>query len=282
MVFFASLTALLMVKAISDADEYYLAAAILAVAGCAMTKFEGIDLCGRLVLRVAAALLAARLVEETHPVEKRRWLPSFVCCHTSGFGSTSPSFIPNPAGGTQGVATPASTLHRFPQTWFLNIFGRFFNSGFFHWQPGNHDHLQWTGKWTGFGGLVNEQLSVLPWLLLILLALAWWKRRGRLALGSLTVVIIGVFTVLALVIACLPRMQGDLAKAIDFSSSNEVGRYSYPFFAAWFLAVAAIWFDDPQSSQPSSPPNTPRASAAPSRGSAFQKTTMTCLLRLFP
>ena len=42
MVFFASLTALLIVKAISGADEFYLAAAILAVAGCAMSKFEGI------------------------------------------------------------------------------------------------------------------------------------------------------------------------------------------------------------------------------------------------
>ena len=31
-------------------------------------------------------------------------------------------------------------------------------------------------------------------------------------------------------------MQGDLANAIEFSTSNEVGRYSYPFFAAWFLA----------------------------------------------
>src|SRR5208282_2467513 len=38
MVFFLSLTALLIVKAISCADEFYLAAAILAAAGCAMTK----------------------------------------------------------------------------------------------------------------------------------------------------------------------------------------------------------------------------------------------------
>jgi hypothetical protein len=270
MVFSASLTALLMVKAISDADEYYLAAAILAVTACAMSKFEGI---------VYAAACFFVLLPFCW---RRSWLKKCVLWKSAvaaivclvpyvWFRLDKPILHPESGWWHAGVASPASALYRFHQTWFLNIFGRFFNSNFFQWQPGNHDHLQWAGKWIGFGGFVNEQLSVLPWLLVILLVLAWWKRRGRLALGSLTVVIIGVFSVLAFVIACLPHMQGDLSKAIEFSSSNEVGRYSYPFFAAWFLAVAAIWFNDPQSSQPSSPPNTPRASAAPGPAAPSKK-----------
>ena len=112
---------------------------------------------------------------------------------------------------------------------------------------------------------MNEQLSVLPWLLLILLALALWKGRARLALGSLAIVMLGVLTVLSFAIVCLPRMQGDLANVIDFSSSSNAGRYSYPFFAAWFLAVASAWFDNPQPPQPVNLPNTPRASAPPGR-----------------
>jgi hypothetical protein len=181
--------------------------------------------------------------------------------------------VPHPESGWwhAGTASPAAALYRFHQTWFLNICGRFFNSHFFHWQPGNHDHLQWAGEWIGSGGFVNEQLAILPWLLVVMLVLAWWKRRHRLALGSLSVVMLGVFSVIAFVIACLPRMQGDLANAIEFSTSNEVGRYSYPFFTAWFLAVAAAWFDDPQPSSSTNVPNPSRANVTRDRAALSPK-----------
>ena len=262
MVFFVSLTALLMVKAISGADEFYLAAGLLAAAGCATTKFEGI-IYSAVWFCVLLPLCWWRGWLQK-PVLWKSVLAAGICLLPyAWFRLDKP--IPHPESGWwhAGVASPASALYRFHQTWFLNIFGRFFNNGFFHWLPGNHDHLQWAGKWIGFDGFVNEQLAVLPWLVVILLALAWWKGRGRLALGSLTVVIIGVFTVLAFVIACLPRMQGDLTNAIEFSTSNEVGRYSYPFFAAWFLAVAAIWFDDPQPLPSATTPHPPRDNPPP-------------------
>ena len=269
MVFFVSVTALLIVKAISCADEFYLAAAILPAAGCATVKFEGV---------IYAAIWFCALL----PLCWRRgWLkkPMLWKCVLVAvlcllpyvwFRLDKPVLHPESGWWHTGIAAPALTLHRFPQAWFLNLCARFFNSDAFHWLPGQNDHLQWAGKWIGAGTFVNEQLTVLPWLTLILLALALWKGRARLALGSLTVVIFGVLTVLSFVIACLPRMQTDLANVIEFSTGSDVGRYSYPFFAAWFLAVAAIWFDKPQAPQPASLPDAPRAGvsrnpAAPSK-----------------
>jgi hypothetical protein len=189
------------------------------------------------------------------------------------FRLEKPVLHPESGWWRSGMAAPASTWHRFPQAWFLNVCGRFFNSDFFHWQSGDGDHLQWMGKWTGLGSLVNDQLTVLPWLLLVLLALALWKGRARLVLGSLTLVIFGVFTVLSLVTACLSNVQSDLSNVIDFSTTADMGRYCYPFFAAWFLAVAAVWFDDALFSRPASAPNAPRAEPPTSRAVPAKETT---------
>jgi hypothetical protein len=270
MVFFVSLTALLIVKAISCADEFYLAAAILAAAGCATTKFEGVVYSA--VWFCALLPLCWRRGWLKKPILWKSVLVAIICLLPyAWFRLDKPVLHPESGWWQAGIAAPALTLHRFPQAWFLNVFGRFFNSDFFHWLSANGNHLQWAGKWTGPGSFVNEQLTVLPWLLLILLALALWKGRARLALGSLTVVMLGVFTVLSFVIACLPAMQSDLSNVIDFSTGNQVGRYYFPFFAAWFLAVAVIWFDDPQPSPSATAPNSPRDNPPPSRAMPPQK-----------
>jgi hypothetical protein len=270
MVFFVSLTALLIVKAISCADEFCLAAAVLAAAGCAMTKFEGVIysavwFCALLPFCWWRGWLKKPVLFKSVAAAVICFLP-FVW-----FRLDKPVLHPESGWWHAGIAAPALTLHRFPQAWFLDLFGRFFNSNFFHWQPVNGDHLQWAGKWAGPGSFVNEQLSLLPWLLLILLALALWKGRARLVLGSLAVVILGVLSVLSFVIVCLPRMHGNLANVIDFSSSNEVGRYSYPFFAAWFLAAASVWFDNPQTSQPAGLSNAPRTGSSPGPAAPSKK-----------
>ncbi|MFZ1073489.1 MAG: hypothetical protein WAO21_08660 [Verrucomicrobiia bacterium] len=270
MVFFVSLTALLIVKAISCADEFCLAAAVLAAAGCAMTKFEGVIysavwFCALLPFCWWRGWLKKPVLFKSVAAAVICFLP-FVW-----FRLDKPVLHPESGWWHAGIAAPALTLHRFPQAWFLDLFGRFFNSNFFHWQPVNGDHLQWAGKWAGPGSFVNEQLSLLPWLLLILLALALWKGRARLALGSLAIVILGVLSVLSFVIVCLPRMHGNLANVIDFSSSNEVGRYSYPFFAAWFLAAASVWFDNPQTSQPAGLSNAPRTGSSPGPAAPSKK-----------
>ena len=243
MVFYVSLTALLVMNAISRGDEFYLAAAILAGAGCAMTKFEGIVYSA--VWFCVLLPLCRRRGWLKKPILGKSVLVAALCLLPYvWFRLEKPVLHPQSGWWHSGMATLGPTLHCFPQAWFLNVFGRFFNSHFFHWQSANGNHLQWIGKWIGPGSLVNDQLVVLPWLVLVLLALALWKGRARLALGSLTLVIFGVFTVLSLVIACLPNAQSDLSNVIDFSTTPDMGRYYYPFFAAWFLAVTAAWFDD--------------------------------------
>jgi hypothetical protein len=251
MVFYLSLTVLLIINALSRADDLALAAAIPLIAGCAMIKFEGVV--------YAAAWFCVLL-----PFCRRHgWLKNsniwksallaLVCLLPYVlFRLAKPTPHPESGWWHAGIASPGSVWHRFPQVWFLDICSRFFSRDFFTWEAATHDHLHWVGHWSGPGGFVNEDLAVLPWLSVILLIISLWKARSRFALASLTAVMAGVLTILSLVIACLPRMQASLPDVIDFSS-NVVGRYYYPFFAAWFLGIAAAWFLPEDRSPPSQP-----------------------------
>jgi hypothetical protein len=269
MVFFVSLTALLLLRAISARDELCLAASMLALVGCAMTKFEGMVyaalwFCLLLPIGWKYGWLKRDLCKR--PLLWKSALVAALCLLPYGWYRLGRP-VPHPESGwwLSGMATPASSLHRFPQAWFLNVFGRFFSTDFFRWRSLDGDHMQWVGQWTGVSSFVNDQLSVLPWLLLALLAFALWQGRARLALACLSIVMLGVFTLLSLVIACLQRMQGDVLKVIDFSAANQVGRYCYPFFVAWFLAATAAWFND--SDEPETPPSPQGPRAISSRHS---------------
>ena len=132
-------------------------------------------------------------------------------------------------------------MHRFSQIWFLNVFARFFDAKFFSWQDVN-DRLQFTGHWGGLGSLANEQLSILPWLLMALIVITLiFKSRERLTVGVFSGIIIVILSILSFVIACL-RVD-DLPGGIDFTI-GVVGRYFYPLFVAWFLAIVALWLPD--------------------------------------
>jgi hypothetical protein len=143
-----------------------------------------------------------------------------------------------------------------PETWFLNLVGRFFNQDFFRWQSPDGERLQWAGQWLGSSSFANQQLSVLPWILVPLLVLAFWRGRFRVALAWLLAIDLALFSMLSLVIACLPRMQKNLQTVIEFSTTGQVGRYFCPFFIALFLATIATWFDEasPGASTAHAPP----------------------------
>jgi hypothetical protein len=152
------------------------------------------------------------------------------------------------------ASKPAVALPHFPQVLFLNIFARFFSAPFFQWTP-QGDHMQWTGHWTGLGCLVNPEISVLPWLLLVLLILSViFKPGGRKTIIILSAVTLAVFTFLSFVEACLP--DWDTSQMINMGC-NISGRHFYPFFVAWFLGVATLWFVDEKPS-PESPSIQPR------------------------
>lgn len=240
MVFGTCLAALLMVSVMYQENELAAPALVLVLAECFSTKFEG-------ALFAAAGFCVLFLF-----CLWRGWLKNkaFWKCAAVAAISQVPYFfyrLSKPVADNQagwfhiGMAAPHAALHRYPQVWFLEVFARFFTSGFFQWQPAGQS-LHWAGHWTGWNSLLNEQLSILPWLLLVLLAISIiYKSKGRVAIAALSGVILFIFSFLSLVVSCL--YSNDLAGAIDFAC-NTVGRYYYPFFTAWFLGTAAVWFMD--------------------------------------
>lgn len=238
LVFYISLAALLIVAAVYAGFEIAPAALVLVLAGCFSTKFEGV-----LFTAFTGCALA--------PVAVRRgWVKNAVLWKSAAAAAICivPYVIyrllkPVPNGESAwlhtGMATPAAVLHRFPQIWFLDVFARFFNPEMFQWQA-NDNHLQWIGHWAGLSSLVNDKLTVLPWLLLVVLIFSLiYKSRGRLVIGLLSAIILVLFTFLSFVVSCLHELDSGI-----FFACNVVGRYYYPFFTAWFLGTAAVWFMD--------------------------------------
>lgn len=242
MVFYTCLAMLLIVSAVYSENEMAPAMLVLVFAGCFSTKFEGV---------IFAALCCGALL----PLAiRRRWLTRNT--FWKGAAVAAICIIPylcyrlaKPVPDWEsswfhtGMAAPAEALRRFPQVWFMDVFARFFSPAFFQWQA-NNNHLQWIGHWTGLSSLVNDQLAVLPWLLLVLILLVVvYKPSGRLTVGILSAVVVLLFTFLSFVVSCLKK--DDLQSAIDFSC-GIVGRYYYPFFLSLFLGTTAIWFADPK------------------------------------
>jgi hypothetical protein len=241
MVFYTSLATMLIINALRGENELAPAAVILALTGCFSTKFEGV---------VFAAICSAALLPFCF---RRGWLKNKTVWKSAVvavlcvlpyviFRLSKPISHPEDAWLHLGTM-PGShgLLHRFSQIWFLNVFARFFDAKFFSWQDVN-DRLQFTGHWGGLGSLANEQLSILPWLLMALIVITLiFKSRERLTVGVFSGIIIVIFSILSFVIACL-RVD-DLPGGIDFTI-GVVGRYFYPLFVAWFLAIVALWLPD--------------------------------------
>ena len=102
---------------------------------------------------------------------------------------------------------------------------------------------------------VNGQLSVLPWLLLVLLALALWKGRARLALGSLTGRDAWRFHYRFRLPSPASRpCRADLANLIHFSTGNDSwAAIPTRFSPAGFWPLPLSWFDNPQPSSSATP-----------------------------
>jgi len=243
MVYCTGMTAILMVTAIAYADEIALCAGILLLTECANTKFEGViftALWGTVALIFAwrNGWIKSRLLWKTILIAAVCMFPYFC------YRMAKPILHPESGWMHDATKSPSTVMHRFPQTLTLNIGNRFFTKDFFHWSTTDKDHIQYDGHWTGLGNLVNPDLSVMPWLMLFMIGLSFWKKpRHRLALGVLLAVMFVQLAILSFVISCLGVMQADVAQVITFAS-DVVGRYYYPFFTACFLGVMAIWFVD--------------------------------------
>lgn len=240
MVFCVSLATLLVARAISDKSNILPPAIVLALAICFSTKLEGavfagICGCALLPLCVGRKWLKDRIVWRTAAV-------AAICLVPYGlYRLTKPT--PDDQSHWMGyfLTSPSSVLHVFPMVLFLNVFARFFGPQFFHWKA-DGNHIRWDGHWTGWSSLVNQDLSVLPWLLAgLLIFTAICKPKARKTLAVLSAVIAGIFLFLSFVIAALPHWTD--SQFVDMTC-NVTGRQFYPFLVAYFLGIAGIWFRD--------------------------------------
>jgi hypothetical protein len=146
MVFFVSLGALLFEEAITFADDVALAALLPVLAGGAMTKLEGLLyawLCGCVVLVIAwrRGWLRRPWTRKPH-LWKALAVSVLALMPYVGLRLVRP--VPHPESGwlAAGLAAPAAAWQRLPETWFLNVVGRFFNQDFFRWQSSDGQRLQ--------------------------------------------------------------------------------------------------------------------------------------------
>jgi len=259
LVFYASLPALLIAVALFRSEVLVLAAAVLALVGSATAKLEGVIYCAVW----GCALLPI--------IWRRGWLKEIVLWKAVVVGClcllpyalyrfAHPITHPADNWWQEYLSAPATMLHRLPRVWFLNVFCRFFDTDFSHWSADSDGKLQWLGHWTGFGSLVNPELSVLPWLLLVLAAFTLWKKpgRGRLTVICLSLVTLGVFTALSIVSTGYLSLQAregihHFGEQIVGFSGSVVGRYFYPFVTACSLGIATIWLIDRTPRPPPSP-----------------------------
>jgi hypothetical protein len=243
MVFGICMATLLFVRALSTRDDAVPPAILLAFAVCFAIKLEGAVFaafccCALLPLGLKRGWLKNKSIWVSAAVAAASVVPYAL------YRLTKPIAHPESHWMNTFVTGPGPVLQHFPQVLFLNITARFFNSPFYQWTD-NNGHLQWTGHWTGLDSLANTELSVLPWLLLVLLVLSLiFKPRRRIAIGAISAVILGVFTFLSFVVACLPRW--DLTQLINLAC-NISGRHYYPFFTAWYLGIVALWFMNEES-----------------------------------
>jgi hypothetical protein len=262
LLFAVSIAALLFVISFLRKSPFVLAAGLLALGCCAATKLEGILYA--ILWALPLSLYCWRCGWLKNPLI---WtVVVFAACFLLPYGVTrleKPVLYPEAHWLHDAAATPTGVLRRFPQTLFLGIGYRFFDPAFFAWLSPDNNHLHYVGKWQGRNTFAGPELSVLPWILLPLLGLTFWKKRThRLALGALLIVIVGQILALSFIISSLAVMQANVNQVIDFSI-EIVGRYFYPFFVACFLGAMAIWLldddSDPAVIRNSADPNNPAA-----------------------
>ena len=238
LVFFVSMSAIVMMVALVGEDEWAHAATLLLLAGGAATKQEGI-----VFAAAGSSVMLAYGWWRGWLFHRRFWLAALVAaaCMVPYFLLRLSHPMPHPESGWWHglVEAPGEVFRRFPQVLFLLTGGPFFDLKFFHWRVPDKDHLYWDGTWHGIESFNNPHLSLVPVLTLIMfLYLLWTQPRSRIALSLLLLVLIGMLSILALTIASLPLFRPDIG---EFLIVTAEGRHSYPFYTAWFLGTVVVW-----------------------------------------
>jgi hypothetical protein len=249
LVFLTSMAALLFMTGFVTTSNLPIAAGILVLGACAATKLEGVIYsslwgCAIAIFCWRRGWLKNRLIWKSIIIAACFLVPYFLVRLQKHVSYPEAAWLQN------GATAPALVLfHRFPQMLFLSIGQRMFHSAFFKWDSPDNTHLHFIGKWQGIHSFASQEFSIIPWLLLILIGLTFWKKRShRMALATLLAIVLAQVLILSFVISCLSQMQSSVPDLIKFSETI-VGRYYYPFFTVCLLGTLAIWFLDQQTSE---------------------------------
>lgn len=251
MVFYTSVAVLMLMQALANADKVALIGAIPVLAGCAATKFEGVifDL---FWIPPVLWLCWKHKWLKTSTIWKAVALGVICLLPYAWFRALKPTHHPESEWLQTGLASPHTVAHRLIQVLFLNVTCRFFQKDFYHWSAGADGGLHWDGHWAGLHSLVNDELSMLPWLLVLLGIFSMiWRPRHRLPVCVLAGVVFLAFAFLSFVISCLSYVQADVTKGIGFAS-DVGGRYCYPYLMAAFVGIVSLW--NPTSARAASAP----------------------------
>jgi hypothetical protein len=239
MVFYTTLATITIARILLSNDSSTLALCVLPLTGSIMAKFEG---------AVYAGLWFGVLFVFYW---RRGWLKAFlnwkaalaalVCLLPFViFRLAKPLSHPDDLWSHELLTSPATVLRNFPWVLYLSVIGTFFSPDFFKWSPDNQIH--WSGHWAGWGSFVNDQTSILSWLLIFLLGISLWKKNGRVTAALLAAVVIADLAVLSLVMGSLPISQNNNGEIVAIS--GQAVRYYYPYLIALFLGLMQIWLMD--------------------------------------
>lgn len=241
MVFYSSLAAMLIVRAFTRDDVSALALGLLMLTGGAMSKFDGMLYMFFWLLMLAPVCRRRGWLKD--PLVRRIAAFALVCVLPyAAYRLNRPLTHLESDWPQQAVYSPGSALRILPEILGLGLGGRFFSLDFFKWTVGGDGRLQWAGQWHGLRTLINYHLSVVPWLSLGLLGYSLWKGHCRRVFLQLTFVTFAVFVFLAFVLACVPHDPSAEAAYVLAKTGEDMGRYFYPFFVAWFLGMASTWW----------------------------------------
>jgi hypothetical protein len=241
MLFYTGLASVQLTLGLLERQEFRLRLGLLLLMAAAMVKFDGMLLlalwCALLLLdpKGRELLLLARRWGWLAAAGILTWIPYFA------FRWQGPVAHPESAWLRQLANDPMAPIQMWPTTWKALISARLVNPQLAAWTSPDGQSVVWSGRWTGWGALIDPATLGLPWVCLLLL-LAGWASRGPLRAAATRLA--GVFLVFSIAIglvwSAIHSQPPNFAGALSISGNSTGGRYLFPVLLAWFLGSAVL------------------------------------------
>lgn len=241
MVFYTSMATMMIVRTLLLRDRVGLSLCAVLLAGCMMTKFEGAVYAGLWFWVLFFICWRRGWLKQA-----LEWKPAMVAVACllpyALLRLYRPLSHPDDAWSHVLLSSPATALRNFPWALFISVAGTFFSPDFFHWAANDNNVVQYAGHWTGAGGLVNDQVGVLCWIILFLFVVSFWKRNAWESTVTLVAVILAMLGILSLIVGSLPHLQNHSGTVIEMAVGAS--RYYFPYLTALFLGLTLVWLLD--------------------------------------